>query len=68
MEKKKYQRLLRERECVIALNEGIRCAAYILESSYPLSSEGIRFMVKELEKQIAESEIRYTQKLLLAMK
>jgi len=61
MENKAYQNLLTERERVIAFNEGLKCSVYILESASCLSSEGIKFMVEEIERQISESEIRYTE-------
>ena len=52
----------------IIFNKGLQAAIYVLESVGPLSSEGIRFMVAELKKQIAKTEDAYTPQLLMYIK
>jgi hypothetical protein len=68
MGKKEYQNLLRERERVMAFNEGLKCSVYILESASCLSCEAIKYLTESLAEQIEESENAYTRRLLMSMR
>ncbi len=68
MKKQTYQNLLTEREATIIFNKGLQAAIFVLESVGPLSAKGIKFMVAELKKQMAESEDIYRARLLACMK
>ena len=67
MENKAYHDLLTQREATIIFNKGVQAAINILESVYPLSPEGVKYMIELLKEQIAESEDAYTPRLLMAM-
>ncbi len=58
-----YRQLLTEREAAIAYNEGLKAAVYILERAEKLSPEGRRYLLEELKKQIADSEMACTARI-----
>ena len=51
-----YLQILAASEATMAFNMGLQTALYILEKAEDLSSEGRRFLIEGLRKQIAESE------------
>ena len=51
------QQILKEREVSIAFNMGLQTALYILEKADELSTDGRRFLVDELRKQIEKNEL-----------
>ncbi len=63
MNNETYRQLLTKREAAIAYNEGLKAAVYVLERAEKLSSEGRRYLLQKLKKQIAESEPEYTAQL-----
>ena len=52
-----------ERELVMALNEGLMSAIYVLERVEYLSAEGLKYLLDELKKQVVESEDALTAQL-----
>ena len=46
-----------EREAIMAFNLGLQTAIYVLEKAEELSSEGRRFLIEELKKQIDRSHV-----------
>lgn len=51
-----YEQIQPEREKTMAFNMGLQTAIYVLEKAETLSTEGRRFLLEELRRQIAESE------------
>ena len=49
------RKLLLEKETVLAFNMGLQTAIYVLEKAEDLSTEGRRFLIEELKKQITMS-------------
>jgi len=59
-----YSDLLSEREVAMAFNMGLKTAIYILEMAEDLSPEGRRYLVEELKKPVADSEVDYALELI----
>ncbi len=53
-----YLQILGEREATMAFNMGLQTAVYVLEQAEELSEEGRRFLIEELRKQIASSNVQ----------
>ena len=64
MEHENCQQLLTEREVSMVFNMGLQSALFVLEKAERLSSEGRKYLIGEMKKYIAESEIDYTLQLL----
>ena len=62
-----YSNLLTEREVAMAFNMGLKTAIYILESAEYISTEGRKYLIDELKKEIADSEVNYTVELIRGM-
>jgi hypothetical protein len=59
-----YNQLLNEREAAMAYNEGLKATVYLLEIAEKLTPEGRRYLLQELKKQIVESEMAWTDRIL----
>jgi len=57
-------KVLKEKEVNIAFNMGLQSAVYVLEKAEGLSPRGLRFLIDELKKNIAESDSNYTLRIL----
>ena len=64
MSKETYSDLLTEREVAMAFNMRLKSAIYILESAEDSSPEGRKYLIDELKRQIAGSEVDCTLKLI----
>jgi hypothetical protein len=62
-----YMDLLSEREAAMAFNMGLKTAIYILEMAEELSPEGRIYLVDQLKKQVADSEVDYAVELIHGM-
>ena len=67
MSKETCSNLLTESEAAMAFNMGLKSAIYILESAENMSPEGRKYLIDELIKQIANSEVDYTVELIRDM-
>ena len=49
------QQIPTEKEAIMAFNMGLQTAIYVLEKAEVLSTEGRKFLIEELKKQIERS-------------
>ena len=50
-------KVLKEKEVDIAFNMGLQSAVFVLEAAERLSPEGRKYLIDELKKNIAESDL-----------